>query len=123
MTAALSPQVRTSPATALLLASLALSLPAGAQSRSRPALTPADIDDIARLEMLEDYRKFDSTELTRLLSSRPAEVRRRAAVTVGRLNDKRGIALIVSRPLDKDTAVAASEVFAIGQLRDSSTVP
>jgi HEAT repeat protein/cyclophilin family peptidyl-prolyl cis-trans isomerase len=86
-------------------------------------LARGDIDDIAKLEMLEDYRQFDSTELSRLLASRHPEVRRRAAVSIGRINDKRGIALITGHPLDRDTTVAASEVFAIGQLRDSSTVP
>jgi hypothetical protein len=39
-------------------------------------LSPADIDDIARLVMLEDHREFDSTDLSRLLASRHPEVRR-----------------------------------------------
>jgi peptidyl-prolyl cis-trans isomerase B (cyclophilin B) len=95
---------------------------AGAQRTTRRPLTAADIGDIATLEMLEDRRQFDSTELARLLTSGHPEVRRRAAITVGRIADKRGIALLRAMPLDVDTAVAASVVFAVGQLRDSTTV-
>ncbi|HEY6219918.1 MAG TPA: HEAT repeat domain-containing protein, partial [Gemmatimonadaceae bacterium] len=105
----------------LLTCAFGVASVAGAQNR-RP-LSAADIDDIARLEMLEDYRQFDSTELVRLLASNHPEVRRRAAISVGRINDRRGIALLRAHSLDRDTSVAASVVFAIGQLKDSSTVP
>jgi HEAT repeat protein/cyclophilin family peptidyl-prolyl cis-trans isomerase len=44
-------------------------------------------------------------------------------VSIGRIADKRGVTLLRARPLDRDTAVAASVVFAIGQLHDTSTVP
>jgi HEAT repeat protein/cyclophilin family peptidyl-prolyl cis-trans isomerase len=97
--------------------------PSPVHAQSRRPLSASDIDDIARLEMLEDRRQFDSLELSRILASKHPEVRRRAAVSIGRINDKRGIGLIVGHALDADTAVAASEVFAIGQLRDSATVP
>ena len=93
-----------------------------AQAQSRLPLSPSDIDDIARLVMLEDHREFDSTDLSRLLASAHPEVRRRAALSVGRIADKRGYALLRARPLDADTAVAATEMFAAGQLKDSSTV-
>jgi HEAT repeat protein/cyclophilin family peptidyl-prolyl cis-trans isomerase len=94
---------------------------ARAQQPRRP-LSPGDIDDIARLVMLEDHREFDTTDLSRLLASSHPEVRRRAAVSIGRIADRRGYALLRARPLDADTAVAATEVFAAGQLKDSSTV-
>jgi len=94
----------------------------GAQAVAKRPLASADIDDIARLEMLEDHRQFDSTDLARILASKHPEVRRRAAVSIGRIADKRGIALLRAQPLDRDTAVAASVVFAVGQLRDSSMV-
>ncbi len=93
-----------------------------AQSGRRLPLGAAEIDDIARLEMLEDRRQFDAPELARILASPHPELRRRAAQTVARIADKRGIALLRSRPLDADTAVAATVVFAVGQLRDSSTI-
>lgn len=87
----------------------------------RPPLTEADIDAIARLVMLEDRRTFDGDELAKSFASSHPEVRRRAALAAGRIFDKRAIALLRARPLDADTAVAATTVFAIGHLRDSST--
>jgi HEAT repeat protein/cyclophilin family peptidyl-prolyl cis-trans isomerase len=92
-----------------------------AQQPRRP-LSAADVDDIARLVMLEDHRDFDTTDLSRLLASQHPEVRRRAALAIGRIADKRGHALLRAKPLDADTAVAATEVFAAGQLKDSNTV-
>src|SRR3954462_3669741 len=105
----------------LFVGMLVLPLSVG-HAQSRRPLSSADIDAIAALEMLEDRRQFDSTELTRLLASPHPEVRRRAALAPGRINDRRGIALLHARPLDADTAVAATVVFAVGHLRDSSTV-
>jgi len=101
--------------------SVVVALPASAQQPRRP-LSAADIDDIARLVMLEDHREFDTTDLSRLLSSAHPEVRRRAALAIGRIADKRGYSLVRAKPLDVDTAVAATEVFAAGQLKDSNTV-
>src|SRR5262245_36167320 len=92
-----------------------------AQTR-RPPLREPEIDAISHLVMLEDRRSFDSTQLARFLGASHPEVRRRAALAIGRIFDKRGIALLRSRPLDADTAVAATVVFAVGHLRDSNTV-
>ncbi|MDB4915631.1 MAG: peptidyl-prolyl cis-trans isomerase cyclophilin type, partial [Gemmatimonadetes bacterium] len=91
------------------------------QANRRP-LSSADVEDIAKLEMLEDRRQFDSTELARILAAPHPELRRRAAISIARINDKRGTALLRSRALDADTAVAASVVFAVGQLRDTLAV-
>jgi HEAT repeat protein/cyclophilin family peptidyl-prolyl cis-trans isomerase len=88
----------------------------------KPALALADIDDISSLVMLEDHRDFDSAALSRILESAHPEVRRRAALSIGRIADRRGFALLRAKPLDADTAVAATEVFAAGQLKDSTTV-
>jgi HEAT repeat protein/cyclophilin family peptidyl-prolyl cis-trans isomerase len=92
------------------------------QATARRPLAAADIDAIARLEMLEDLRQFDTLDLSRFLRATHPEVRRRAALVIGRIVDKRGIALLRARPLDADTSVAATEVFAMGQMKDSSTV-
>jgi hypothetical protein len=105
-----------------LLLLLAATKLATAQSPQRPRLDSASIHDIATLLLLEDTRRFDSLDLTRLLASSHPEVRRRATLAVARINDKRGIALLRARPLDADTALAATTVFAVGQLRDSLTV-
>jgi len=96
--------------------------PLSGQTNVRRPLGTNEIDAIARLEMLEDHREFDSNALARLLVASHPEVRRRAAVTVARLADKRGVALLRANPLDADTAVAATVVFAVGQLRDTLTI-
>jgi HEAT repeat protein/cyclophilin family peptidyl-prolyl cis-trans isomerase len=101
---------------------LTVGIASGAGAQKHPPLRAGDVDDIARLVMLEDHRDFDSTDLSRILASQHPEVRRRAALSIGRIADKRGYALLRARPLDSDTAVAATEVFAAGQLKDSSTV-
>ncbi len=93
-----------------------------AAAQSRRPLSPGDIDDIARLVMLEDHREFDTTDLSRLLASSHPEVRRRACWAIGRIANKSGYALLRAKSLDADTAVAATEVFAAGQLKDSNTV-
>jgi len=88
----------------------------------RPPLGDAQIGDIARLLMLEDTRQFDEASLARLLASAHPEIRRRAALAIGRIADKRGAALLTAAADDKDAEVAATMVFAIGQLRDPSSV-
>lgn len=94
------------------------------QDRPRPAtLSVADIDDIARLILLEDTRQFDEAALTRILGSQHPEVRRRAAVTIGRVADPRGSALLAAVRGEKHPEVAAGLVFAAGQLKDTGSVP
>ncbi len=90
--------------------------------KAHPPLSAADVDAIARLEMLEDQREFDAADLERIFGDSHPELRRRAALAIARIADKSGIALLRSRPLDADTAVAATVVFAVGQLKDTNTV-
>jgi HEAT repeat protein/cyclophilin family peptidyl-prolyl cis-trans isomerase len=88
-------------------------------------LTARDIDEIARLEMMEDRRQIDTlntVEVARVLAAEHPEVRRRAAITVGRLADVRSIPLLLAHPLDPDTAIAASVVWAVGQIRSPTSV-
>jgi len=103
-----------------------MTFPRGAVAQAaRPPLSASDIDNIAKLEMMEDRRQVDTidvTTLARLLTSSHREVRRRTAITIGRLADKRAISLLRGHPLDTDTAVTASIVWAIGQIHDSTTV-
>ena len=89
---------------------------------SRPPLQKADIDDIVRLETIEDRREFDAAALGRIAASRHAEVRRRAALTIARLYDARGRELLRPMRADADTAVAATVAFATGQLVDTASV-
>jgi hypothetical protein len=95
---------------------------ASAQATQPPPLAINDIADITTLVMLEDRREFDSTALARILRSSHPEVRRRAAVSVGRIANPGGRPLLVAARGDADTAVAASVVFATGQLYDTASV-
>lgn len=98
-------------------------MPAGAQATAKkPPLAKADIDDIARLEMIEDRREFDDEVLERIAGSKHPEVRRRAALTIARLFDFRGRGLLRGMRADADTAVSATVVFATGQLLDTTSV-
>ena len=63
---------------------------------TRRPLSPADIADITQLVMLEDTRHFDADVIGRILKSTHPEVRRRAALSVGRIVDERGRALLVA---------------------------
>lgn len=106
-----------------LLASSMLGLTLSAQTPRRTPLDSAAVAEIANVLMLEDTRVFDSLALSRSLAASHPEVRRRAMLAVARINDKRGVALLRARPLERDTALAATAVFAVGQLRDSLTIP
>ncbi|HVE33518.1 MAG TPA: HEAT repeat domain-containing protein [Gemmatimonadaceae bacterium] len=109
------------PLRALVLLAASASLVHAQRRRSLP-LDSGAVGDIARLLLLEDVRRFDSLELSSALQSKHPEVRRRAMLAVARINDKRGVALLRARPLDADTALAATMVFAVGQLRDTLTI-
>jgi HEAT repeat protein/cyclophilin family peptidyl-prolyl cis-trans isomerase len=106
----------------LLFGLLLSASPALAQQPARRPLSSSDIDDIARLVMLEDRRDFDEASLTRLLTSSHPEVRRRAVQSIARLADSRGRPLVTALLQDRDTAVAATAAFAVGQLKDSAAV-
>ena len=88
----------------------------------RQPLSDKDIADIAVLLKLEDTRQFDKAELSRILQSKHPEVRRRAAVSIGRINDPRGAELLEAARKDNDAEVQASIVFATGQLKVASAV-
>ncbi len=96
------------------------SVPVIAQSRA--PLSPADVADMVTLEKIEDRRTFDDATLQRIAAAKHPELRRRATLTIARLYDFRGRALLKSMRAESDTAVLASVVWATGQLIDSSAV-
>ncbi len=109
--------------TALQVASvLVLVAPGLSAQRSRTPLREVDIADITTLVMLEDRRQFDSTSLSRILHSTHPEVRRRAALSIGRIANPRGRVLLEGARADADTAVAATVVFSTGQLADTASL-
>jgi len=107
----------------LIACSLVLGGPARVAAQSHPRLDSTAVTDIAKLLMLEDTRTFDAPELARLLNSKHPEVRRRAMLAIAHIKQKAGIELLRARPLPADTALAATMVFAVGQLRDTLTIP
>ena len=95
----------------------------GARSaQTRRPLTASDIDNIATLLKLEDTRQFDEAALTRVLGSKHPEVRRRAAISIGRIADKQGLALLEKMRTEPDSTILAAVVFATGQIRDGQTI-
>jgi peptidylprolyl isomerase len=108
--------------TLILLAVTLAAAVAGTQP-DRRALSSSDIDDIAILLQLEDTRTYDEARLHRLLRASHPEVRRRAAIAIGRIADRRGRAMLEAARGDGSVEVAAAVIFAIGQLKDPAAVP
>lgn len=120
----------------LPLALVVLAAPGlASQVPRRAPLAPADVDAITKLVMLEDTRTFDQDALAALLKSAHPEVRRRAALAIGRIGYPRqrateaqnGVtvqarALLVTARGDKDVDVAGTLAFSTGQLKDADAV-
>ena len=87
---------------AVLVLSLAVSAPALLARQARQPLTAANIDDIATLLKLEDTRQFDEAVLTRIWQSTHPEVRRRAAISIGRIVDPAGADVAAALAPDRD---------------------
>ncbi len=83
---------------------------------------PAEVEALAPLLMAEDQRVFDTDLFTRSLTNPDPLVRRTAALAIGRIGDRRGVALLQPRLADPDSTVPGDVFFALGLLRDSSAV-
>ncbi len=90
---------------------------------ARKPLAPKDVDDIATLLKIEDTRQFDAAALTRIVGAAHPEVRRRAIVTIGRVVDERGKAMLTALHGQTDTTLLATVAFATGQLKDAAALP
>jgi cyclophilin family peptidyl-prolyl cis-trans isomerase len=78
------------------------------QSRGPRPLLLSDLDDITVLVRLEDTRRADEAALARILQSAHPEVRRRAAVAVGRIADQKlGPLLRALAQFDDDASFGA----------------
>ncbi len=88
----------------------------------RVPLSDADILDIAQLLKLEDTRQFDEPALARLLASKHPEVKRRAVISVGRIVNPGGSALLLPLRQDPSAEIVATVAFASGQLKDAASV-
>ena len=100
---------------ALVLA-LAAATPLAAQE-------PANISDLAQLLSLEDRRDFDLAALRRAAQHPDSTVRRRAAMTIGRIGDRGGVPLLLELVADRDSLVSVEAVFALGEIGDTAAVP
>ena len=98
-----------------------LSGSSGLAQQRRP-LGAADLNDLATLLRLEDTRQYDEAALSAVLKSAHPEVRRRGAITIGRLADARGLALLATLHKDQDPGVAAAVVFATGQISQPDSI-
>src|SRR5262245_15436197 len=93
-----------------------------AQAPARRALSKEDVDAITTLVRLEDTRTLDQAALASLLKSAHPEIRRRAAMAVGRINKPEGASLLVPARVDADAEVFGAVVFSTGQLKDAASV-
>src|SRR5690606_17445374 len=85
-----------------------------------PRLADADIDAIADLRRLEDRREYDEAVLRAGFEHPNPEVRRRAALAIGRIGDRRGTPLLLQALTDTSALVRADAAFALGESGDSS---
>jgi HEAT repeat protein/cyclophilin family peptidyl-prolyl cis-trans isomerase len=107
----------------LLLPLFVTALVVSVTAQSRPPLTDAHITDIAKLLELEDTRQFDAEALKTLLASAHPEVRRRAVISVGRIVNPEGLALLEPYKADATPEIVATVAFAMGQLKNPAGVP
>jgi HEAT repeat protein/cyclophilin family peptidyl-prolyl cis-trans isomerase len=106
----------------LFAAALGLAGVSDGAAQQRPPLSPSDIADIVTLERIEDRRDYDAAALARIAASKHPELRRRAALAIGRLYDPRGRELLRAMRGEADTAVLATVVWATGQLVDTTSI-
>src|SRR5687768_6491747 len=106
----------------LVLTLVAAATPLALPAQQRAPLTNHEISDITTLLNLEDHRRFDSVALGRMIRDRHPEVRRRAALSIGRITEPAGRALLRTARRDRDTSAAATVVFATDQLYDTSAI-
>jgi cyclophilin family peptidyl-prolyl cis-trans isomerase/HEAT repeat protein len=108
-------------AATLLLAACA---PASSAARARTAPDPTDREaTVPGLMKLEDSRQFGSAYLEHAGLTGGPVIRRRAAVAMANLRDRRAVPILGQMLADADSSVAALAAFALGQIADSAAVP
>jgi cyclophilin family peptidyl-prolyl cis-trans isomerase len=99
-------------------AATAVRSPAAQPAGTRAETTSPEV--AARLIRLEDRREYDTAALESAASSPRVADRRHAALSAGRIKDKRAVPLLGRLLADADTSVAATAAFALGQVGDST---
>jgi cyclophilin family peptidyl-prolyl cis-trans isomerase/HEAT repeat protein len=74
----------------------------------------AVVDELAAVLATEDARRFDSDLLAAAARAQEPIVRRRVALTLGRLRDERGVPLLLELLVDPDSTVRRDAAFALG---------
>jgi cyclophilin family peptidyl-prolyl cis-trans isomerase/HEAT repeat protein len=98
--------------------SLIVFIVGAAAGATQKQAAPPDIH--IRIIQLEDERNLNGDELTGLLKHQNPAVRRRAALAVGRIGDKRGTApLIAALQKDEDAGAREMAAFALGEIEDA----
>ncbi len=100
----------------LLLALLPLALLPSAASGASAADSPSQADKLRTIAIAEDQRRWSDGELRGLLSDPNAEVRARAALATGRLQDSATVEALLPLVSDPDAGVRREAVFALGQI-------
>ncbi|CAN5670543.1 hypothetical protein BH23GEM9_BH23GEM9_30710 [soil metagenome] len=83
-------------------------------------LSAAQIEDVARLLLMEDARALDTVLVARVLESSEPELRGRAALAAGRVRDRAATPFLLAALQDDDVRVRARAAFALGKLADSA---
>ena len=116
------PSFRSLACCGLLVASACASAPVPAPvaapapvSRGEPELAA-----IAGLMRLEDERRLDTAVVGPLARGPNPEIRRRAALTMGRIGDRRATAALLATLSDSARDVRREAAFALGELGDTS---
>jgi cyclophilin family peptidyl-prolyl cis-trans isomerase/HEAT repeat protein len=86
------------------------------------AAQEANVEVLASLLAAEDSRQFNELLFRSALAQPDSSLRSAAAMSVGRLRDRRGLALLAPLLLDPDSLVQTAAVFAIGLLGDTAGV-
>ncbi|HEU4456284.1 MAG TPA: HEAT repeat domain-containing protein [Longimicrobium sp.] len=85
-----------------------------------PGAAAGDVDAAAALLRLEDRREYEAATLESAAAHASPAVRRRAALSAGRIGDRRATPLLARLLADADTGVAANAAFALGELGDTT---
>jgi len=81
------------------------------------------VEAMAPMLQAEDARQWAPTALKAGVESPEPLVRKTAALSIGRIGDLRGTALVVPLLVDRDSTVQEVAAFALGLLRDTAAVP
>ena len=112
--------MKTSSMKFIFLSLIVFTIGASADKTQNPPSAGIPPEIHIRIIQLEDERNLNGDELAGLLKHQNPAVRRRAALAIGRIGDKRGTApLIAALQKDENAPVRAMAAFALGEIEDA----